>query len=49
MWCTTCLTSFPKNQWMKNHLPCCPGKGVVIHKPQNGSGGIKGLRVTRTI
>jgi hypothetical protein len=20
-----------------------PGKGVVIHKPQNGSGGIKGL------
>jgi hypothetical protein len=22
---------------------CCPGKGVVIHKPRNGSVSIKGL------
>jgi hypothetical protein len=28
---------------MKNHLPLLPMQGVVIHKPQNGSAGIKGL------
>jgi hypothetical protein len=27
MWCTTSLTSCPKNQWMKIRLPLLPGQG----------------------
>jgi hypothetical protein len=40
MWYTTGLTRCPKNHWMKVVYRYHPKKSIVIHKPQNGAGGI---------
>jgi hypothetical protein len=39
----------PKNQWMKTISLCRPEQSIVIHKPQNDTGGVAGAHHTEPI